>query len=139
MLLGTCFGRPANTSSRRLTPATGRVRLTLPENANSCSCASSTCALASESRRIAYGTWTRQLCAWFQNSRVSPCLRLARLCHGHTCCKTSEATCADRVHPHGPLFPRQLVSHSPTHWITQDAPLDMIDAIDADMLARTPW
>ena len=52
---------------------------------------------------------------------------------------------SDRVHPHGPAFPRQLVSHSPTHWITQDALLDMIDAIDADMHARpgdaelTPW
>ena len=51
----------------------------------------------------------------------------------------------DRVHPHGPLFPRQLVSHSPTHWITQDALLDMIDAIDTDMHARPgdaeliPW
>ena len=50
-----------------------------------------------------------------------------------------------RVHPHGPAFPRQLVSHSPTHWITQEALLDMIDAIDADMHARpgdaelTPW
>ena len=66
-----------------LQPATGRVRLTLPENANSCSCASSTCALASKSHRIACGTWTRQLCAWFQKSRVSPCLRLARLRHGH--------------------------------------------------------
>ena len=64
-----------------------RVRLTLPENANSCSCASFTCALASESHRIACGTRTRQLCAWFQTSRVSPCLRLARLRHGHTCCK----------------------------------------------------
>ena len=41
----------------------------------------------------------------------------------------------DRVHPHGPLFPRQLVSHSPTRWITQEALLDMIDAIDADMHA----
>ena len=36
----------------------------------------------------------------------------------------------------GPAFPCQLVSHSPTHWITQDALLDMIDAIDADMHAR---
>ena len=40
-----------------LAPATGRVRLTLPENATSCSCASSTCAIASDSRRIAHGTW----------------------------------------------------------------------------------
>ena len=50
-----------------------------------------------------------------------------------------------RVHPHGPAFPRQLVSHSPTHWITQEALFDMIDAIEADMHARpgdaelTPW
>ena len=54
---------------------------------------------------------------------------------------------SDRVHPHGPAIPCQLVSHSHslTHWITQDALLDMIDAIDADMHARpgdaelTPW
>ena len=52
---------------------------------------------------------------------------------------------SDRVHPHGPLFPRQLVSHSPTHWIKQDALLDIIDAIDTDMHARLgdaeliPW
>ena len=51
----------------------------------------------------------------------------------------------DRVHPHGPLFARQLVTHSPTHWITQEALLDMIDAIDTDMHARPgdaeliPW
>ena len=44
------------------------------------------------------------------------------------------------MHLHGTHFPRQLVPHSPTHWITQDALLDMIDAIDADMHARpTPW
>ena len=42
----------------------------------------------------------------------------------------------DRVRPHGPLFPRQLASHSPTHWITQEALLDMIDAIETDMKAR---
>ena len=52
---------------------------------------------------------------------------------------------SDRVHPDGPHFPRQLVSHSPTHWITQEALLNVIDAIDADMHARagdaelTPW
>ena len=50
-------------SSRRLAPATGRVRLTLPESATSCSCA-----IASESHRIACGTWTRQLCARFQQA-----------------------------------------------------------------------
>ena len=47
------------------------------------------------------------------------------------------------MRPHGPHFPRQLVS--PTHWITQEALLNMIEAIDADMHARpgdaefTPW
>ena len=45
-------------------------RLTSPENANSCSCASSTCAIASESRRNSHGTWTRQLCAWFQQASM---------------------------------------------------------------------
>ena len=42
----------------------------------------------------------------------------------------------DRVRPHGPLCPRQLVTHSPTHWITLKALLDMIDAIDTDVSAR---
>ena len=82
-------------NSRRRATATNRVRLTLPEGGNSCSCASSICAIASESHRIACGTWTRQLCAWFQQAsvgvdqegRINPCLRLARLRHGHTCCK----------------------------------------------------
>ena len=59
-------------SSRRLATATRRVRLTLPENANSCSCASSTCALASESHRIACATRTRHLCAWFQKKQSQP-------------------------------------------------------------------
>ena len=57
-------------SSRRLAPAAGRARLTLQESVNFCSCASSTCAIASESHRIASGTWTRQLCAWFQQASV---------------------------------------------------------------------
>ena len=57
-------------SLRRLAPATGRVVLTLPENANSCSCASSACAVASKSHRIAPGTWTRRLCAWFHHASV---------------------------------------------------------------------
>ena len=48
----------------------GRVRLTSPENANFCSCASSTCAIASKSHRISSGTWTRQLCAWIQQASV---------------------------------------------------------------------
>ena len=57
-------------NSRRLAPATGRARLTLPESVNFCSCASYTCAIASTSHRIASGTWTRQLCAWFQQASV---------------------------------------------------------------------
>ena len=40
------------------------------ENANSCSCASSACAIATKSPRIAYGTWTRQLCASFHQASV---------------------------------------------------------------------
>ena len=93
--------------------------------------APSTCALASESHRIACGTWTRQLCAWFQKSRVSPCLRYARPfvtvtlaanMRGGMWTQIVYEEKTDRVHSHGPLFPRQLVSHSPTHWITQDAP-----------------
>ena len=45
----------------------------------------------------------------------------------------------------GWLTVREFVILVPTHWITQDALLDMIDAIDADMHARpgdaelTPW
>ena len=57
-------------SSRRVAPAKGRVRLTLPESVTSCSYASSTCAIASESHRIACGTWSRQLCAQFQQASV---------------------------------------------------------------------
>ena len=55
-------------NSRRLAPAAGPARLTLQESVNFCSCASSTCAAASESHRIASGTWTRQLCASFQQA-----------------------------------------------------------------------
>ena len=55
-------------SSRRLALAAGRARLTLQESENFCSCASPTCAIASESHRIASGTWTRQLCASFQQA-----------------------------------------------------------------------
>ena len=51
----------------------------------------------------------------------------------------------DRVRPYGPLFPRQLVTRSPTHWITEEALLDRIDTIDMDMNAcagdaeLVPW
>ena len=65
-----CAACSSHGNSRRLAPATGRARLTLPESANFCSCASSTCAIAKKSHRIASGTWTRQLCAWFQQASV---------------------------------------------------------------------
>ena len=108
-------------SSRRLTPATGRVRLTLPENANSCRCRSSTCAIASESRRIAYGTWTRQLCVVPADERGWT--KRAESTHVFASCAFVTVTLAanmrggmwtqivfeektDRVRPHGPLFPR---------------------------------
>ena len=144
-------------SLRRLTPAVGRARLTLPESATSCSCASSTCAIASESRRIAHGTWTTQLCAWFQQasvggarghvfaSRAFVTVILAAHTRGGLWTQNVCEGKIDRVHPHGPLFPRQLVSHFRTHWITQEALLNMIDAIDTDMNARAggaeliPW
>ena len=130
-------------------------------SANSCSCASSTCAIASESRRIAYGTWMRRLCALSQQacvggpkkaasahvfaSRAFVTVTLAANMRGGMWTQIVHEGKSGRVHPHGPHFPRQLVSHSPTHWITQEALLDMIDAIDADMHARpgvaelTPW
>ena len=63
-----CAACSSHGRSRRLAPAAGRARLTLPESANFCSCASSTCAIASKSHRIASGTWTRQLCASFQQA-----------------------------------------------------------------------
>ena len=105
-------------------------------------------------------TWTRQLCAWFQQASVggpkkpnqpmsSPrafvTVTLAANMRGGMWTQIVYEEKSDRVHPHGTHFPRQLVPHSPTHWITQDALLDMIDAIDADMHARpgdaelTPW
>ena len=105
-------------------------------------------------------TWTRQLCAWFQQASVggpkkpnqpmsSSCafvtVTLAANMRGGMRTQIVYEEKSDRVHPHGTHFPRQLVPHSPTHWITQDALLDMIDAIDADMHARpsdaelTPW
>ena len=88
-----------------------------------------------------------------QKSRASLRLRLARLRHSHARGEHEGRHVdadrlrgkTDRVHAQGPAFPCQLVSHSPTHWITQDAVLDMIDVIDADMHARAgdaeliPW
>ena len=83
---------------------------------------------------------------WTIFSRINPCLRLARLrfvtvslaanMWGGIWTQIVYEDKSDRVRPRGPFFPRQLVTHSPTHWITQDALLDMIDAIDADMHAR---
>ena len=63
-----CPACSSHGNSRRLARAAGRARLTLQESVNFCSCASSTCAIASKSHRIASGTWTRQLCEWFQQA-----------------------------------------------------------------------
>ena len=86
-----------------------------------------------------------------QESRSSPCLRLARLRHGHACCKHERRYVDTRSSMRGRATEDTLMdqrsfasscSHSPTHWITQDALLDMIDA---GMHARpgdaelTPW
>ena len=100
-------------SSRRLTPATGRVRLTLPENANSLrNLAGSHMEPGRDS--CAHGSIRRARVD--QKSRVSPCLRLARLrqvrlaanMRGGTWTQIVHEWNTDRVHPHGPLFPRQL-------------------------------
>ena len=88
-----------------------------------------------------------------QEGRSSPCLRLACLRHGHAPCEHEERH-VDADRPRGderPSAPSWTTLSAParvplpTHWITQDALLDMIDAIDADMHARpgdaelTPW
>ena len=69
-------------------------------------------------------------------SRAFVTVTLAANMRGGTWTQIVYEVKSDRVHPHGPHFPRQLVSHSPTHWITQEALLNMIDAIDANMHAR---
>ena len=86
--------------------------------------------------------------------RVSLCLRLARLRHGHARCEHEERARGRRSSMRrkateyiltGQRSPCQLVSHSPTHWITQETLLNMIDATDVAMHARagdaehTPW
>ena len=117
-------------SSRRLAPAAGRARLTLQEIVNFCSCASSTCAIASESHRIASGTWTRQLCASIHQasvggpkkpsqpifaSRAFVTVTLAANMRGGMWTQIVYEGKSDRVHPHRPTFPCQRVPHSPTH------------------------
>ena len=132
-----------------------------PENANSCSCASSLCAIASKSHRdriwnldetavriVPAGErgWTKKAeSTHVFASRAFVTVTLAANMRGGMRTQIVYEGKSGRGHPHGPHFPRQLVSHSPTHWITQDALLDMINAIDADMHARpgdaelTPW
>ena len=44
---------------------------------------------------------------------------------------------SDRVHRHGPHFPCQLVSHSPTHWITQEAYEYFVTVIDLSLTWHT--
>ena len=82
-------------NSRRLAPAAGRARLTLQESVNFCSCASSTCAhrfkISQDRIWNLDETAVRMVPAgergWTKNSRVSLCLRLARLRHGHSRCE----------------------------------------------------
>ena len=94
-------------------------------------------AIASESHRIGYGTWTRQLYAWFLQVNVggprgpnqphvfaSRAFVTVTLAANMRCGMWTQSVYevkTDRVRPHGPLLPRQLASHSPTHWITQEA------------------
>ena len=92
--------------------------------------------------------WTRRLCAWFHQASVGgpqkaePANVFASRAFVTVTLAANVWTQivyeekSNRVHPRGPTFPCQLVSHSPTHWITQEALLNMIDAIDADMHAR---
>ena len=81
-------------SSRRLTPATGRVRLTLPENANSCNCVIYLCDRFGISKdrmwnidETAVRIDSSRRARVDQEGRVSPRFLLARLRHGHACCK----------------------------------------------------
>ena len=146
-------------SSRRLAPAAGRARLTLPESANFCSCVFLCDRFGISQDRIwnldetavrivptGERGWTRRSeAAHVFASRAFVTVTLAANMRGGMWTQIVYEEKSDRVHPHGPAFPCQLVSHSSTHWITQDAFLDMIDAMDADMHARpgdaelTPW
>ena len=101
-----------------------------------------------ETASCAHGSSRR---AWVdQKSRASLCFRFARLRHGHTCCEhEGRHVDADRLRgeerpsaPSWTTLPAPARVSLPTHWITQDALLDMIDA---DMHAHpgdaelTPW
>ena len=121
-------------------------------SATSCGCASSTCAIASESHRIAYGTWTRQLYAWFpagvcgwtKRAESTPVFPSRAFRHGHTCCK-HERRHVDTECLRGedrPSAPSWTTLSAPARvplsdaLDTQEALLDMIDAIDTDMNVR---
>ena len=87
---------------------------------------------------------------WTKKSRVSQCLRFARLRHGHARCEHEGRRCGRRSSTRGRVMECTLMDHTfrasscptpPRHWITQDALLD----IDAGMHARPgdaeliPW
>ena len=77
-------------SLRRLAPATGRARLTLPESVNFCSCVRSLQNLTGSHLEPGRDSCAHRPIrrAWVDHeSRVSPCLRLARLRHGHARCE----------------------------------------------------
>ena len=75
---------------------------------------------------------------WTEKAEPACDFASTRLRHGHARCEHGAACGRRPSAPHGPHFPRQLVSHSPTHWITQDALLDH-DRRDRRGHARTPW
>ena len=147
-------------SSRRLAPAIGRVRLTLRERnllQLRVICLCDRFVISQDRMWNLDETAVRMVPAgergWTKRaepthvfaSRAFVTVTLAVNMRGgmwtHIVCEGK----TDRVRPHGPLFPRQLGTHSPTHRITQEALLDMIDAIDTDMKARAgdaeliPW
>ena len=89
-----------------------------------------------------------------QKSRASLCLRLARLRHSYARGEHEGRHVEGRSSTRGRATECTLMDHTfrasscptpRTHWITQEALLNRIDAIDADMHARagdaelTPW
>ena len=140
-------------SLRRLAPATGRVRLTLPENTNSCNRFKNSQDRIwnldeTAVRMVPSGErgWTKKAeSAHVFAPRAFVTVTLAANMRGGMWTQIVYEGKTDRVRPHGPIFPHQLVSHSLPDALDHEALLNMVDAIDADMHARagdaelTPW
>ena len=120
-------------SSRRLAPAAGRVRLALPER----NLLQPRVIYLRDRYKISEDrTWNVDETAvrlvpagergWTKRaesthvfaSRAFVTVTLAANMRGGMWTQIVNEGKSDRVRPHGPLFPRQLMSHSPTHWIT---------------------